>query len=128
MVLAEDEPSLCQFLGELLEGEYAVETAMDGEQAWQAIEQEQPHLVLSNVDMPVLDGIGLLQRMRGSPATAAVPVLLISARVNTVGLEKGSTDSANGWVQKPFKLADFLSQVRALCPSPSASAIEASQD
>ena len=113
LVLAEDEPSLCLFLSELLSLEYTVETAMDGEQAWAAILQECPDVVLSNVNMPLLDGRALVQRMRGLPATAAVPVLLLSAE-SRAGARPESAEGANGWIPKPFRLTELLATLRSL--------------
>ena len=113
LVLVEDEPSLCQFLSELLVSEYAVETAMDGEQAWEAILQKRPDVVLSNVNMPVLSGPALVQRIRELPATAAVPVLLLSAQPGTAA-RPGSGAAANGWMPKPFRLKELFAALRSL--------------
>lgn len=113
LVLAEDEPSLCQFLSELLASEYAVETAMNGEQAWEAILEERPDVVLSNVDMPVLSGPALVQRMRELPATAAVPVLLLSAQLG-VGAQPGLAAGVDRWMPKPFRLTELLAALRSL--------------
>ncbi len=117
LVLAEDEPSLCQFLHELLEGQYAVEPAMDGEQAWDAIQQARPDVVLLNVQMPVLDGLGLVRRMRGSSTTATVPILLLSGQLNGSAVEEALAAGANGWLQKPFCLGELFSKLRALEPT-----------
>ena len=113
-MVAEDEPSLCQFLGELLATDYLVELASNGEQAWDAIQQECPDMVLSNVDMPGLDGFDLVQQMRGQPATAAVPMLLLSAQVGREAMEKGLALGANGWLQKPFRVSELFSLLKAL--------------
>ncbi len=116
-LLVEDEPSLCQFLGEVLAREYRVQTALDGEQAWATIQQEPPEVVLSNVNMPVLDGPGLVRRRRASPATTAVPVLLLSARIYDATLQEGFACGANGWMQKPFRLPGLLETLRTLSSS-----------
>lgn len=115
-MLVEDEPSLCHFLGEVLAAEYVLEIAPDGEQAWLAIEQKQPDVVLANVNMPVLDGLALVRRMRGSAATASVPVLLLSARVGSSVSREGLAAGANGWLQKPFRVRELLSTLRTLSP------------
>lgn len=118
LVLAEDEPSLCHFLGELLASEYAVELAMDGQQAWDAIQQARPDVVLSNVNMPELDGLALVRRMRSSPVTANVPVLLLSARANRAVQAEAAATGASGWMQKPFRLAELLAALRRLVSPP----------
>lgn len=114
LVVAEDEPSLCQFLGELLETEYTVEIALNGEQAWEAIQQKPPNLVLANANMPVLDGLGLVQRMRGAAVTATVPVLVLSAQAGRAASEEALAAGADGWMQKPFRPGELLAALRAL--------------
>ena len=75
-------------------------------------------MVLSNVNMPVLDGPGLVRRLRASPATTAVPVLLLSARrVYDATLQEGFARGANGWMQKPFRLPELLEALRTLSSS-----------
>ncbi len=86
---------------------------MDGEQAWDAILQERPDVVLSNENMPVLDGRALVQRMRGLPTTVAVPVLLLSAE-SCAGAQPGSAEGANAWMPKPFHLNELFATLRSL--------------
>ena len=114
LLLVEDEPSLCQFLGELLATEYAVETVPSGEQAWVAIQQERPDMVLSNVNMPAGNGLELVRRMRNTPATATLPVLLLTARADYDTLRQGEAVGANGLVRKPFRLGELLTALRGL--------------
>jgi DNA-binding response OmpR family regulator len=59
---------------------YEVLCAFDGEEAWQVIKQEQPELMISDYQMPRLDGIGLVKRIRECPETAALPVVLLTAK------------------------------------------------
>ena len=91
-----------------------MQTALDGEQAWATIQQEPPDVVLSNVTMPVLDGPGLVRRLRASLATTAVPALLLSARVYDATLQEGFASGANGWMQKPFRFPELLEALRTL--------------
>ncbi len=114
LLLVEDEPSLCQFLGELLATEYAVETVPNGEQAWLAIQQGRPDMVLSNVNMPAGNGLELVRRMRNTPATAALPVLLLTARADHASLRTSEAVGANGLVRKPFRLGELLTALRGL--------------
>jgi two-component system chemotaxis sensor kinase CheA len=58
---------------------FEVETAGNGEQAWDVLRVRQPELVVSDVQMPRLDGLGLARRIRADPATAELPVILISS-------------------------------------------------
>jgi len=58
---------------------YDVETAANGEEAWEALRRRLADLVVSDVQMPRLDGLGLARRMRAEPATASLPIILVSS-------------------------------------------------
>ena len=64
----------------MLSARYEVEAVGDGEAALAAAEARLPDLVLTDVMMPRLDGLGLLQALRAGPRTKAIPVILLSAR------------------------------------------------
>ena len=84
LLLVEDQPSEWFFYGDLLLAEYDVKFAMNGEEALAAVQRRLPDLILSDVLMPLLDGIGLAQRIfvQTIPAdgTARTPAVLLAAR------------------------------------------------
>ena len=69
-----------EYVRRLLGARYDVAVAEDGEAALAAIEKQPPDLVLSDIMMPRLDGLGLLTRLRSNPRTSTLPVVLLSAR------------------------------------------------
>ena len=114
LLLAEDEPSTREFLHEILLAHSAVTVALDGAQAIDAARRVPPDLVLSNVVMPVADGIDLTRWLRTNPSTATVPIILLSANnlMETVrrGLEAGASD----YLLKPFRPKELLALVASL--------------
>src|SRR5262249_59351378 len=81
ILLVEDNGDMRQYLRRLLTGEgYAVELAPDGVAALEAAQASPPDLVLSDVMLPRLDGIGLLRCLRQNPPLSRVPIILLSAR------------------------------------------------
>ena len=96
LLLAEDEPATREFLHEVLLAYYVVTVAVDGAQAIDAAWREPPEIVLSNVVMPGVDGVGLTRWLRANAHTATIPIILLSAdnQMDTLrrGLEAGAND------------------------------------
>jgi signal transduction histidine kinase/DNA-binding response OmpR family regulator len=113
ILLADDNADMREYLSRLLSERYDVTAVSDGMQALAAVRAQPPNLVLSDVMMPKLDGFGLLRELRADPASAAIPILLLSARAGeearVEGLEKGADD----YLTKPFGARELLARVAA---------------
>ncbi len=114
LLLAEDEPSTREFLHEILLTHYRVTVALDGAQAIDAVRREPPDLVLSNVVMPVIDGVELTRWLRANPSTATVPIILLSANNLTDTVRRGLKAGANDYLLKPFRPKELLALVASL--------------
>lgn len=114
LLLAEDEPSTREFLHEVLLAHYGVTVALDGAQAIDAARRETPDLVLSNVVMPVIDGIELTRWLRANPSTATVPIILLSANNLADTVRRGLESGANDYLLKPFRPKELLALVASL--------------
>ena len=118
VLVAEDNADLRRFVTGLLEPHYDVLVAADGSAALELIRaggtgQRRPDLVLSDVMMPGLDGFELLAAVRGDPALAAVPVILLSARAGDEAIGEGLNAGADDYVVKPFSSHDLVARVRS---------------
>jgi signal transduction histidine kinase len=102
------------YLGRLLAGAgYRVELVSDGQAALAVVRRSPADLVISDVMMPELDGFALLREIRADPATATVPVLLLSARAGEAATVEGLESRADDYLVKPFTARELLARVDA---------------
>jgi CheY-like chemotaxis protein len=116
LLVVDDDPSILRLLELSLAAEgYRVLTAPDGDTGLARI-PEHPDLVILDVMMPRVDGLEVLRRLRADPdpATAAIPVLLLSARATASDIEKGRAAGADGHLGKPFDQEALLERVASL--------------
>ena len=114
VLVADDNVDMRRYIQRLLHGPYQVETVPDGEAALAAVRQRVPDLILTDVMMPRLDGVGLLRALRGDPDTAGVPVILLSARAGEESRVEGMQAGADAYLVKPFSAKELLANVAAL--------------
>ncbi|MFZ4674875.1 MAG: response regulator transcription factor [Nodosilinea sp.] len=113
VLLVEDDSRLADSLAEvLLAQRYIVDLARDGEAGWQQITSAPYDLVVMDVTLPKLDGLGLCGRMRDRGLTT--PVLMLTARDTSSDKVLGLDAGADAYMVKPFHLEELLAQVRAL--------------
>ncbi|MEV5320560.1 SpoIIE family protein phosphatase [Streptomyces sp. NPDC052687] len=114
VLVADDNADMREYLTRLLTGAgYQVRTVTDGLEALDSIRAQAPDLVVSDVMMPRLDGLALVAALRTDPRTAAVPVLLLSARAGQEASIEGLQAGADDYLVKPFAAAELLARVRA---------------
>ncbi len=97
---------------ELLASAYDVSAASDGLEALDVVRDWEPELVVSDVMMPRLDGFGLLRRLREDPASAALPIILLSARAGEDSAIEGLDAGSDDYLVKPFAARELLARVR----------------
>ena len=98
---------------------YDVVTAVDGLEAWRVIERGDIALVVSDVEMPHLDGIGLCERIRASPRSASLPVILVTSLDQPEHRARGLEAGADAYVTKSgFDQDTLLETVRQLLGAP----------
>jgi two-component sensor histidine kinase len=112
VLVADDNTDMREYVQRLLATRYAVEAVADGQAALEAARRQPPDLVLSDVMMPSLDGLGLLAALRADPALGGVPVLLLSARAGEDAQVEGLEAGADDYLIKPFSGRELLARVR----------------
>ncbi|HUN36135.1 MAG TPA: SpoIIE family protein phosphatase [Trebonia sp.] len=114
VLVADDNADMREYLARLLGGAgYQVSTATDGQSALNAVRSQTPDLVISDVMMPRLGGLDLVVALRADARTAAVPVLLLSARAGQEASIEGLQAGADDYLVKPFSAVELLARVRS---------------
>jgi PAS domain S-box-containing protein len=115
VLIADDNADMREYLTRLLRGAgHHVQTVADGQAALDEIRTHPPDLVISDIMMPRLDGLGLVLALRAEGRTATVPVLLLSARAGHEAAIQGLGAGADDYLVKPFSSAELLARVRAI--------------
>ncbi|KRA69834.1 histidine kinase [Caulobacter sp. Root656] len=118
--IAEDDRSVLELLTTRL-GLAGYDTAFgrDGWEALDGIHSTQPAAIILDVDMPRLDGFGVLRHLRKSPRVAHIPVMMLTARNAPGDIKEALTLGARDYLAKPFTDAQLLARVtRLLRPRP----------
>jgi two-component system cell cycle response regulator DivK len=102
ILIAEDNAVNRELLRELLEMRgHTVAEAYDGEEALRMIEQTQPDLLLLDIGMPLLDGFGVMRKIREDPCFASLPVVAVTAYAMQGDREKILSSNFDGYLSKP---------------------------
>ena len=113
VVVADDNADMREYIRRLLAGRYEVNAVADGQAALAVARADRPDLVLTDVMMPRLDGFGLLRELRADPQTAAIPVIMLSARAGEEARVDGIQSGADDYLVKPFSARELQARVSA---------------
>ena len=111
VLVADDNADMRDYLKSLLGPHYEVRTVADGAAALAEARRRRPDLLLSDVMMPRLDGIGLVREIRGDRLLADLPVMLLSARAGQEASVEGLQAGADDYLVKPFSAKELLARI-----------------
>jgi len=115
VLIVEDEAPLVTMLRYNLEKEgFQVSEASDGEEALVQIAERKPDIVLLDWMLPLVSGIEVCRRLRRSPETRALPVVMLTARGEEGDRVRGLDSGADDYVVKPFSLSELVARLRAV--------------
>jgi two-component system cell cycle response regulator DivK len=117
ILVVEDNERNLKLLRDLLEYEgYDVRVARTGEDAVTLAVKDPPDLVLMDLQLPGIDGMEALRRLRESPRTVDIPVVAVTAQAMKQDRERVLQAGFNGYVEKPISVRAFPDQVRRFLP------------
>ena len=115
VLLVEDAPFLRYAFGRLLRMHgFEVMEANDGREALERVSEFRPQLVVTDLMMPVMDGVELIERLHSDPETADLPVVAITADATEQAERKARQAGAVDFISKPIDLPALLDRLRAL--------------
>lgn len=94
--------------------DYDVREAKDGVEALEAIDEDEPDLILLDVDMPRLDGIAVCQRLKAHPTRRLIPIIILTASHDPAQRLRGIAAGADDYLSKPFDANELLIRTRVL--------------
>lgn len=113
ILIVDDEAGVRELLGDALRiAGFEILTASDGMSALTAIRNKKPDLLIIDINMPLMDGFELVERLRSTGDNT--PALMLSARADRVDVTRGLTLGADDYVTKPFGLEELLLRVKAI--------------
>jgi len=115
VLIVEDDPDIAQLVARYLEkAGFTAERAVNGRDALDAIAERAPDVLVLDLMLPHVDGLDVCRRVRANERTAAIPIVMLTARAEEseriVGLEIGADD----YLAKPFSPNELVARVRAL--------------
>lgn len=114
LMIVDDNEDFRIFMRYSLELQYRVKLAVNGQEAWEMMQEELPDLVISDVMMPQMDGNELCRLIKQDKRTAHIPVILLTARQNTEAKLEGLQTGADDYVTKPFNMTILVLRIRKL--------------
>src|SRR5438046_497837 len=113
ILVADDNADMREYVTRLLAQPWSVDAVADGQAALERAREDPPDLLLTDVMMPRLDGFALLEALRADPRTAAIPIILLSARAGEEARAEGLEACADDYLVKPFAARELIARVNA---------------
>jgi CheY-like chemotaxis protein len=117
ILIADDEPGVRLIVSRILEEEYMVLEAADGEEAIDIAKGQQPALVLMDLMMPKMDGYAACSRIKSDQVTKEIKVVMLTAVGHELNKKYAEEMGADGYITKPFARESLLEEMRRLLVS-----------
>lgn len=114
LLLIDDDPNLILLVKDYLEFRgYNVDTAENGREALEVLDNVTPDMIICDIMMPEMDGYSLVKHIREEPTTNRIPVLFLSAKGQSQDKVKGLNEGADVYMSKPFEPEELVAQVES---------------
>lgn len=114
LLIVEDNEDVISYLMTILSDGYEVVAATDGSEGFERACDLIPDIILTDVMMPVMDGIRMLDMLKNDPRTSHIPVVILSAKADVASRVEGLARGADAYIPKPFDKEELRAQLRML--------------
>ena len=118
VLTVDDSATIRQALNIALEGAgYDVVEATDGVDALRKLDSDSVDMVVTDLNMPNMNGVDLIREIRKQPGNRFTPVLMLTTESDNKRKQEGKAAGASGWIVKPFRPEQLLTVVQMVCPA-----------
>jgi len=111
-MVVDDNPDAVTQVKTILEREgFGVQTAYNGLEVFSRLEEQKPDLIILDVMLPQMDGLEVLERLKGTAKTSSIPVILLTAKVQYEDVLGGYKLGANYYMTKPFNSSQLINGI-----------------
>jgi DNA-binding response OmpR family regulator len=115
ILIVEDEKDVVELIRYNLDkAGYLTDAALTGRQALEQALDNRPDLILLDIMLPEMDGLQVCDNLKENPATAAIPVVMLTAKSTPEDIIKGFQMRADDYITKPFSPRDLLARIQAV--------------
>lgn len=113
IMTADDSASVRQMIAFTLKnGGYEVAEAVDGMDALQKLQSQPVDMLITDLNMPNMDGIELIKKVREIPSLKFIPIIMLSTESQDTKKQEGRAAGATGWIVKPFKPEQLIAVIK----------------
>lgn len=114
LLIVEDNKEIATFLQHELKANYNISKALNGQEALDIIDKENFQLIISDIMMPVMDGIEFCKKLKTDLRYSHIPIILLTAKNTTQAKIEGLETGADAYIEKPFTFEHLLAQINNL--------------
>lgn len=96
----------------LVKAGFEVVAAVDGEHGIEVLAESNPDVIITDINMPKLDGFGFIERVREDAANRAIPILVLTTESDPAKKDRARQAGATGWIVKPFNPEKLIEAIR----------------
>ncbi len=114
LLIVDDNPDICKFVADHLKKEYQIVTAKDGQEGFTKAISQIPDLIVSDVSMPIMNGMELCAQIKQDERTSHIPVILLTVRSSEESKVEGLEIGADDYITKPFEIKELKARIHNL--------------